>query len=63
MLKYIAVKVFVTDGLAEKTAWEQKSLMYADRLGSLPLWAKTAFFAFCRAVAAEIENNLNGDIL
>ena len=26
MIKYIAVKVFVTDGLAEKTAWEQKSL-------------------------------------
>ncbi len=25
MLKYKTVKVFVTDGIAELTAWEQKS--------------------------------------
>lgn len=46
MLKYMSVKVFVTDGNAELTARKQKSLKTADRLGSLPLWDKTALFVF-----------------
>ena len=54
VLKYISVKVFVTDGYAEKTAMGAKIIEYADRLGSLPLWGKTAFLFF--------DNNLNGEI-
>ena len=38
MIKYMAVKVFATDGQAGVTAWKQKSLK-VDRLGSLPIIA------------------------
>jgi len=53
MLKYIAVKVFVTDG----SGYDRKGakiVKSADRLGSLPLWGRTAFFCF-------MDNDLIGD--
>jgi len=60
MLKYIAVKVFVTDG----SGYDRKGakiVKSADRLGSLPLWGRTAFFDFKRLGVNSIIKR-NGDI-
>ena len=47
MLKYIAVRVFVTDG-SGKDRVGAKIVINADRLGSPPYKGRTAIFDFIR---------------
>jgi len=46
MIKYYAIKVFVTDGKAEKNAEEQKNVYYRTVGAELPLWGRTALLYF-----------------